>query len=256
MTRLKHKIQSSLQIQTLFNDNAMCLIGTKIKREIGMNANSTFSFKFRLATLFLAICCLFGCDRQDKGIADIKAFIAQADIDTTNGSWKQGLPKPPQVTFDPSKQYLWHLETNKGKLVVDLKAQESPMHVSSTIYLTTLGFYDNLVFHRVIPGFMAQGGDPLGVGVGGPGYTYMGEFESTLSHDKPGILSMANSGAGTDGSQFFLTFKATPHLNGLHTIFGEVIEGLAVLKELEKYGSRTGKTSEKVFIQKATIEVK
>ena len=199
---------------------------------------------------------LFGCEQQDKTIEDINAFISESNIDTSKGSWKQGLPKPPKLSFTPGKQYIWHLQTNKGKMVVELKGLESPMHVSSTIYLTTLGFYDDIVFHRVIPGFMAQSGDPLGIGVGGPGYYYMGEFDSDLTHDKAGILSMANSGAGTDGSQFFLTFTATPHLNGRHTIFGEVIEGLETLKELAKYGSRSGKTSEKLVIQKATIEVR
>ncbi len=210
----------------------------------------------KLLVFLIASAFLFGCEQQDKAITDIKSFISKSDIDTSKGSWKQGLPKPPKLSFNPEKQYLWHLQTNKGKMVIELKGQESPMHASSTIYLTMLGFYDNIIFHRVIPGFMVQGGDPLGVGVGGPGYYYMGEFESKLTHNKAGILSMANSGAGTDGSQFFITFQATPHLDGRHTIFGEVIEGLKTLTELAKYGSPRGKTSEKLLIEKATIEVK
>lgn len=215
-----------------------------------------FKKNLKCLTLIIISGFLYGCQQQDNTITDINDFISESDIDTSKGSWKQGLPKPPKLTFTPGKQYLWHLQTNKGKMIVELKVQESPMHVSSTIYLTTLGFYDDIIFHRVIPGFMAQGGDPLGVGVGGPGYYYMGEFDSNLTHNKAGILSMANSGAGTDGSQFFITFTATPHLNGRHTIFGEVIEGLETLTELAKYGSRTGKTSEKLLIQKATIEVR
>ena len=103
---------------------------------------------------------------------------------------------------------------------------------------------------------MAQGGDPLGNGTGGPGYKYDGEFDSSVKHDGPGKLSMANSGPGTDGSQFFLTFVATPHLDGRHTIFGEVTEGNETLKELEKRGSRGGGTSEPLSIETATIEVK
>ena len=222
-----------------------------------MIAKSFGRWNIKLLCLILASCFLIACDRQDEAITKINAFIAKSKIDTSKEGWKLvGLPKPTMVTFTKGKQYLWHLETNKGNLTIELKGQESPMHVTSTIYLTNLGFYDNIVFHRVIPGFMAQGGDPVGAGVGGPGYTYMGEFDSNLTHDKPGILSMANAGAGTDGSQFFLTFTATPHLDGRHTIFGEVIEGMKTLEELAKFGSRSGKTKEKVFIKKATVQVK
>src|SRR5262249_18396763 len=124
-----------------------------------------------------------------------------------------------------------------------------------TIYLTRLGFYDGLTFHRVITGFMAQGGDPMGIGMGGPGYQYEGEFSDSVKHDKPGILSMANAGPGTDGSQFFITFVPTPHLNGKHSIFGEVIDGMDVLKKLEAAGSPSGKPSEPLTITKATIVV-
>jgi len=200
---------------------------------------------------------LFSCSQQDKAIAQIESFIAESEIDYSSEGWKQkALPKPPQLSFSEGRTYFWSLQTNKGTILIELKEKSSPMHVSSTIYLTTLGFYDNLIFHRVIPGFMAQGGDPLGVGVGGPGYSYMGEFDSDLKHNKAGILSMANSGPATDGSQFFITFKATPHLDGRHTVFGEVVEGLEVLQKIEKYGSRSGKTSEKLFIVKASIIVK
>jgi cyclophilin family peptidyl-prolyl cis-trans isomerase len=108
----------------------------------------------------------------------------------------------------------------------------------------------------VIPGFMAQGGDPIGNGTGGPGYEYEGEFDKKVKHDRGGLLSMANRGPGTDGSQFFLTFKATPWLDGKHTLFGEVVSGMDVLKEIEKRGSPRGKTSEKIVLEKATVEIK
>jgi cyclophilin family peptidyl-prolyl cis-trans isomerase len=221
-----------------------------------MKINTAKSFITRLFLIATAILLFQGCTQQDKAISDIEKFISSADIDKSKGDWKQNLPKPPQLTFDVNRQYLWKLQTNKGDMLIELKAKESPMHVSSTIYLTTLGFYDDILFHRVIPGFMAQGGDPLGVGVGGPGYYYMGEFDSDLTHDKKGILSMANRGAGTDGSQFFLTFTATPHLDGRHTIFGELIEGDTTLESLAKLGSRSGKTKEELKIVKATIEVR
>ena len=110
------------------------------------------------------------------------------------------------------------------------------MHVSSGIYLARLGYYDGLTFHRVIPRFMAQGGCPIGSGSGGPGYQFEGEFDAKVKHDKPGILSMANAGPGTDGSQFFLTFLPTPHLDGRHTVWGEVVDGKDTLKALEGKG--------------------
>jgi len=102
---------------------------------------------------------------------------------------------------------------------------------------------------------MAQGGDPIGNGTGGPGYEYDGEFKGGAKHDKPGMLSMANAGPGTDGSQFFLTFVPTQWLDGKHTIFGKVVEGKDVLKKLEAAGSQSGKTSEPLKIDKVTIKV-
>ena len=132
----------------------------------------------------------------------------------------------------------------------------APMHVSSTIYLTEVGFYDELIFHRVIPGFMAQGGCPNGDGRGNPGYRFDGEYDKSVVHNRPGLLSMANAGPGTDGSQFFLTFEPTPWLDRKHTIFGEVVSGMDVLKEIEKRGSKRGKTSEKITLEKATVEIK
>jgi cyclophilin family peptidyl-prolyl cis-trans isomerase len=122
--------------------------------------------------------------------------------------------------------------------------------------LTKKGFYDGIAFHRVIPGFMAQGGCPLGTGRGGPGYKYTGEFKPNVKHDRPYLLSMANSGPGTDGSQFFLTFKATPWLDGKHTLFGEIVSGQDVMKKLEAAGGPNGKPKEKLVITKARIEEK
>ena len=192
---------------------------------------------------------------EDAAIAAIDAFIAEQDVDKSQGSWKTKLEKPPKVSFTVGKTYYWNLETNKGPIKIKLMPDVAPMHVSSTIYLTRLGFYDDTIFHRVITGFMAQGGDPTGTGRGGPGYKYDGEFDSSVKHDKPGMLSMANAGPGTDGSQFFLTFVKTPHLDGKHTIFGRVVEGMDTVKEIEKAGSRSGKTTEEILLESATISV-
>jgi cyclophilin family peptidyl-prolyl cis-trans isomerase len=192
---------------------------------------------------------------EDAAVAAIDAFIAEQNVDKAQRAWKSKLEKPPKVTFTAGKDYFWNLETNKGAIKVKLMPDVAPMHVSSTIYLTRLGFYDDTIFHRVIPGFMAQGGDPTGTGRGGPGYKYDGEFDRSVKHDKPGMLSMANAGPGTDGSQFFLTFVKTPHLDGKHTIFGRVVEGMDTVEALEKAGSRSGKTNEKLLIESATISV-
>ncbi len=189
------------------------------------------------------------------GITAIDAFIESQNIDSSASNWKTRLPKPPQVEFEDDKTYFWNLDTNVGNMKIKLDPEVAPMHVSSTVYLTRLGFYDDVVFHRVISGFMAQGGDPLGRGTGGPGYKYDGEFSPSVRHDRPGLLSMANAGPGTDGSQFFITFVPTPHLDGKHTLFGEVVEGMDTLKALEERGSRNGQTTEDLRIQKATIEV-
>jgi peptidyl-prolyl cis-trans isomerase B (cyclophilin B) len=191
----------------------------------------------------------------DVAITAIDAFIAKLSIDKQSAGWKTRLAKPPKVAFDPKHTYYWMLTTNVGDMKIKLRPDVAPMHVSSTIYLTQLGFYDGVPFHRVIEGFMAQGGDPLGTGTGGPGYKYDGEFSPSVKHDKPGILSMANAGPGTDGSQFFITFVATPHLDGKHTIFGEVVEGMGTVKDLEKHGSRSGRPTQPLEIKSAKIRV-
>ena len=209
-----------------------------------------------LSTALAVLLTATGCSDKDQAMTKIEKFIATQKIDKTKDDWKTQLKEPQLLTFSADKQYLWDLTTNKGLLTIKLLPDVAPMHVSSTIYLTQLGFYDGLSFHRVIPGFMAQGGDPLGNGTGNPGYKYAGEFVEGVSHDKPGLLSMANAGPGTDGSQFFITFKKTPFLDGKHTIFGEVVEGLeTTLKTIEELGSRRGKTAEPLMITQAKIRI-
>ena len=212
------------------------------------------SLKTYLITAVLI--ALAGCSKPDPAVKAVNSYIETQKIDKTQADWKTTLEKPELVEFNPEAKYFWDLETSEGKLVVELFPKTAPMHATSTIYLTNLGFYDDLIFHRVINKFMAQGGDPLGNGRGNPGYKYAGEFEGTLSHDKPGLLSMANSGPNTDGSQFFLTFTPTPWLDGKHTIFGEVVDGLdTTLTAIEALGSRSGRTKKEVKIIKASIRV-
>ena len=191
---------------------------------------------------------------MSAALETIDGFIAEQGIDTSASQWRSNLARPPKAEFGDETIY-WDLDTNHGRITVKLLHGVAPMHVSSTLYLTRLGFYDGLKFHRVITRFMAQGGCPLGSGTGGPGYQYSGEFSDDVRHDKGGLLSMANAGPGTDGSQFFLTFVATPWLDGKHTIFGDVVAGMDVVGELEARGSESGRTREELRIDKATIRV-
>tara|TARA_B100000609_G_scaffold199243_1_gene201445 strand:+ start:1918 stop:2550 length:633 start_codon:yes stop_codon:yes gene_type:complete len=197
----------------------------------------------------------YSTEYTGEPIAAMKKFIADKSIKTTGESWRTNVPKPPKIRFEEGKKYFWVLQTSEGTIKIQLMPDVAPMHVSSTVYLTLLGFYDSLIFHRVIPGFMAQGGDPLGNGSGGPAYTYGGEFSPDVRHDRKGLLSMANAGPGTDGSQFFITFTETPWLDNAHTIFGEVKDGFDTLSSIESLGSSEGATSKTITIEKATITV-
>jgi cyclophilin family peptidyl-prolyl cis-trans isomerase len=193
--------------------------------------------------------------KEDPAIQQIDQQIAKANVDKTKSGWRTSLPKPEKTVFDPKHTYVAVMDTNKGSVRIQLLPDVAPMHVTSFIYLAPMGFYDGLAFHRVITGFMAQGGCPLGNGTGGPGYKFDGEFSDTVKHTTPGMLSMANAGPGTDGSQFFLTFAPTPWLDGKHTIYGKVVDGMDTLKKLEAAGSQSGKTSEPLKIEKVTIQV-
>jgi cyclophilin family peptidyl-prolyl cis-trans isomerase len=139
---------------------------------------------------------------------------------------------PPAMQIDPSKSYEAVFETEKGDFRVRLFADQAPLTVNNFVFLARQGYYDNSTFHRVLPGFMAQGGDPTGTGRGGPGYSFEDEFDPALQFDRPGLVAMANRGPNTNGGQFFITYAATPNLTGLHTIFGEVVEGADVVESL------------------------
>ena len=140
----------------------------------------------------------------------------------------------PTGALDLTKSYAARFKTERGEFAVELFAADAPMTVENFVNLARAGFYDGVTFHRVIPGFMAQGGDPTGTGTGGPGYSFRDELSVKRRHDGPGVLSMANAGPNTNGSQFFITFGATPHLDGRHTVFGRVTSGMDVVNSLRE----------------------
>ncbi len=139
---------------------------------------------------------------------------------------------PPEMIVDPKKKYSATISTDKGDMVIELFADKTPKTVNNFVFLAREGYYDGTIFHRVIPDFMVQGGDPTGSGRGGPGYRFNDEFHPGLKHNKPGILSMANAGPGTNGSQFFITHVPTPHLDNKHSVFGQLTSGLDVLMSI------------------------
>ena len=157
---------------------------------------------------------------------------------------------PPVMALDPESDYVADIRTNQGNFRVMLFATQTPVTVNNFVFLAQQGFYDGLIFHRVIENFMIQGGDPTGTGGGGPGYQFQDEIVPGLVFDSPGKLAMANAGPGTNGSQFFITVAATDWLNGNHTIFGEVIEGQSVLSAI----SRVATNNRDAPLQRVVIE--
>ncbi|MFC1889901.1 peptidylprolyl isomerase [Thermodesulfobacteriota bacterium] len=141
---------------------------------------------------------------------------------------------PPAMQIDPKKIYRVTIETNRGDMKLELYPEHAPKTVNNFVFLARDGFYDGVLFHRVISNFMIQGGDPTGTGRGGPGYQFEDEVaENPLKHET-GVISMANAGPNTNGSQFFITHSPQPHLNGMHTVFGKVVEGQEVVNAIQQ----------------------
>jgi len=147
---------------------------------------------------------------------------------------RQQFAKAPEMALDQQKDYYAIFHTQQGPIKVKLYADEAPITVNNFVFLARQGFYDGTTFHRVIKNFMVQGGDPTGTGTGGPGYKIKDEFHPKRRHDRAGILSMANAGPNTGGSQFFITHGPTPHLDNRHSVFGEVVEGLDNLMKVRE----------------------
>ncbi len=179
-------------------------------------------------------------------VKEVKTETKKVENKSSDKEVKKDGKKDAKKADKKEKEMIATFETTMGNFKVKLFSDKAPKTVENFVGLaegtkeftdasgkkTKKAFYDGLKFHRVIPNFMIQGGDPLGNGTGGPGYKFADEFDSSLSHSKPGILSMANSGPGTNGSQFFVTVAATPWLDGKHTIFGEVVEGMDVVNKI------------------------
>ncbi len=156
--------------------------------------------------------------------------------------WSQ----PPAMTIDPAKSYKATIETSRGDIVLELYPQHAPQTVNNFVFLARQGFYDGVLFHRVIANFMIQGGDPSGTGRGGPGYKFADETRGNPLKHATGVLSMANAGPNTNGSQFFITHAPQPHLDGKHTVFGKVVAGQDVVDAI-----RQGDQMVKITIEEA-----
>ncbi|MFT5151554.1 MAG: peptidyl-prolyl cis-trans isomerase B (cyclophilin B), partial [Planctomycetota bacterium] len=193
---------------------------------------------------------------SDSALEALAVFVGKKKISTKGSDWKTRVPQAPKLPFDPWSQYLWHVRTNVGDMTFALMPEVAPRHTESVIHLARLGFFDDTGFHRVINGFMAQGGCPLGNGTGYPGYRMDCEFSDDVRHDVAGRLSAANSGPGTESSQFFVTFGEMPHLDDVHTIMGQMIEGQDTVDKLNAAGSAAGKPKRELTITKTTISVR
>jgi cyclophilin family peptidyl-prolyl cis-trans isomerase len=194
--------------------------------------------RFLEVVVFVAVCLLLttGCaSPRVEGISPSQSTalgIGGAPTEELAPSSIQQWDSPPEMTIDPTAIYLATFKTERGDIKVELFADKAPKTVNNFVFLAREGFYDGTTFHRVLSDFMAQGGDPTGTGGGGPGYRFEDEIDRSLRFDEAGYLAMANAGPNTNGSQFFITFVPTPHLNSLHTIFGKVVEGMEVALSL------------------------
>ncbi len=142
--------------------------------------------------------------------------------------------KPPAMQIDPQKTYKATIETGKGDIELELYPEYAPKTANNFVFLAQEGFYDGVTFHRVISNFMIQGGDPTGTGRGGPGYKFEDEVEDNPLRHEAGVISMANAGPNTNGSQFFITHSPQPHLDGMHTVFGKVVGDQGIVNAIQQ----------------------
>lgn len=185
---------------------------------------------FLLLTKLLLIVAIIGCNTSTDNFGE----STQRTKPDTNDE------RQVAMNIDETKNYGATIRTNHGSIVIELFPSQAPKTVNNFVTLSKDGFYDGIIFHRVIPNFMIQGGDPTGTGMGGPGYQFEDEFDPSLRFDKAGLLAMANAGPNTNGSQFFITTVPTPHLTGAHTIFGAVTEGQDIVDAISKAPTSSG----------------
>ncbi|MFC1988756.1 peptidylprolyl isomerase [Chloroflexota bacterium] len=193
------------------------IFNKSIRKEKGESVTETGLSRIAGAILVLVALLSVSCATESSETAPVKEIMTYA--------------APPQMTIDTSKQYTATIKTEKGDLVLELFAGDVPVTVNNFVFLAREGFYDGGTFHRIIPDFMAQGGDPTGTGSGGPGYKFADEFTSHTH--VTGSLSMANAGPNTNGSQFFITYAPQPHLDNHHSVFGQLTDGMDVLMSLK-----------------------
>ena len=214
-----------------------------------------------VATAFLVAACLptptpppTQAPAATVAPTELPAATPASKIQTNQGRSLKQYAALPSMTIDPAASYTATIRTNNGSIVIELFAKSAPKTVNNFVFLAEEGFYDTLIFHRVIEGFMIQGGDPTGTGRSGPGYRFEDEIDSKLGFNEPGKLAMANSGPNTNGSQFFITTAPTPHLKGAHTIFGRVTNGQEVAEAISKVAKdRNGRPTQPVIIE--TIKI-
>ncbi|MGH2675858.1 MAG: peptidylprolyl isomerase [Actinomycetota bacterium] len=183
-----------------------------------------------------------------------KPVACGATVPRGAGEEKTMFDGPPRIQIDPEQSYTVVMDTSCGTIQLELFADRTPVTVNNFVFLARERFFDGLTFHRIIPDFVLQGGDPAGDGSGGPGYEFEDEIVDELKFNEPFLLAMANSGEDTNGSQFFITTGEPRHLNGLHTIFGRVTKGKDAVKAIEAIGTSAGPPKETVYIERVRIE--
>jgi peptidyl-prolyl cis-trans isomerase B (cyclophilin B) len=195
-------------------------------------------------------------ERKPRDRAQPAAAACGARKPATADQQKPTFGKPHKLDLREQADYRATMETSCGRIELDLYEDQTPITVNNFAFLAEEGFYDGLTFHRVIQDFMIQGGDPEGTGAGGPGYQFEDEIVKGLRFDRTGLLAMANSGEDTNGSQFFITTGDASHLNGMHTIFGEITGGMGVVEEISGFATPSERPSKTIYIEKVTISTK
>ncbi|MEK6573692.1 MAG: peptidylprolyl isomerase [Chloroflexota bacterium] len=199
------------------------------------------------AVVIVAAIALFSVQQSRQAAA-----VSGGDCTPSTKQWST----PPEMTIDPARQHTATVKMAKGgQFVIQLLADKAPVTVNSFVFLAREGYFDCVTFHRVLEGFMAQGGDPTGTGGGGPGYQFQNE-DSDLKFDKAGVVAMANAGRDTNGSQFFITFAPPESLNGGYTVFGQVIEGMEVVNGITRRDPNTNPDFKGDVIESITITEK